>query len=245
MPLRARVRQLRPLLSESYYSVATYLGAFALMGGLWFCLASYTYGESLPLTNGPLATSTMSSSGVPTVSPDIQSGSQLHSQAGQKSPTSIMASSGFISSSPSSVAQRQRFIPLGNESSSTPSPAVIPSSPTPDTTTVKVAIIGAIGLVLSVTIPVLASTFNRQRLPNRNEQETPVEKELRRRAEAAERLVDEKNLEIKRRSQGAYIRDQRIEDLETLLWSHGIDPATPLPPPHLSPLPRQEIIHDS
>ena len=111
---------------------------------------------------------------------------------------------------------------------SSPSPSPVQQG-SPDTTAIKVAIISAVGLVLSVSVPSLVATFNRNRV------ETPVvaadnlEKELRRRAEAAEAQLVEKDKEIHQRSIGTQLRDEKIERLENLLWSHGINPASEPP----------------
>jgi diphthamide synthase subunit DPH2 len=122
-------------------------------------------------------------------------------------------------------------------SSSSPG-SVVPSS---NDQSVKVAIIAAIGLVFSVSIPLLVSTFNRSRAASPVPEETAVEKELRRRAEAAESIVHDRDLEIKQRVRGSELRDEKIDQLEALLWSRGIDPKTAIP----VLLPQQIQQHDS
>lgn len=231
MPLRARELHLRPLLLESYYSAATYLGAFALTAGLWFCWVSCIFGELHPSRSDAAQVSIESYVGARAGSLDTQSGLQLHSQVLQRSLINTTQASGFTYLSQLSVSRKLFSIHPGSNASSSPSSVPAPT-PSPDTTTVKVAIIGAIGLILSVTIPVLATTFSRQRpVANTAVSESSVERELRRRAEAAERELESKELEIKQLIRGMQLRDDRIDTLERLPWSHGVDSVSPASSP--------------
>lgn len=249
MPLPGKRGLLFRLRSGSSFSAGICLAAFTLTAGSWFYLGFFNSGEYPQSLSAATAGTGISYRSRHTVSSVTRSGLQLLLPEGRYLPISTTQRSGSTYSLQLSQLQKLSFPRHSRDSSSvhhllagvldfltadassappSPSPSPVQQS-SPDTTAIKVAIISAVGLVLSVSVPSLVATFNRSRVEVPPITEDDLVKELRRRAEAAEAQLAAKNEEIHQRSIGAQLRDEKIERLENLLWSHGINPASALP----------------